>query len=168
RRESEGPGWGPRCRTLPPRSLANARDDKSDVPLHPLQLCALDRALAKEAREIRLLEAQQVAHRRGAVFVAGDERRMRLGGMRVPRTDLLADVASEDVAVERPIDRAAMLDRQVADASLRRDRSIRQDRIGRTGIDASRARAAAIGNGRRANVVRLRGQERPDEKVRAA
>ena len=101
------------------------------VPLHPCQLRPLDRALAEQRREVRLREPQQVRHRLGAVLVARDKGGVGGGGLAVPRADLLADVAAEGVAGEGKGGReeAAMFDRRVADAGLRRDRAVRKDRL---------------------------------------
>ena len=89
--------------------------------------------------------------------------------MLVPRTRFLTDVASEGVAFEMPGDaigeRAAMLDRRVADAILGYDRAIRKNRVGRTGVDATRAGAASIGDRRAADIVFERGQQCSDGNV---
>ena len=90
---------------------------------------------------------------------------MRLRRTRVPWTDFLADVASEGVAVEMMLDRAAMFDREIADAVLRRDSPIGKDGVGRTGIDASRACAATIRDRSGFDVIRQRREQRADEKV---
>src|SRR5439155_9796055 len=81
----------------------------------------------------------------------------------------LADVATERVAVEMQMlrQRAAMLDRRVADAAFRRNGAIREDLLGGTGIDAARACAAAIGDFAAADIVLERSEKRADEKVRA-
>src|ERR1035437_3256295 len=84
----------------------------------------------------------------------------------VPRTNLLADVASEDVPAH-PVamllrNRASQLDREVRNAAPRIQRplpfTIQYDRFRRTRVDASRARPAAV----RRWTARLQLQRRHD------
>src|SRR6266513_1228590 len=88
------------ARSIPRSSDGRFSFQRADVPLHPGELRAFDRAFCKQPREIRLPEPKKVADRRRAVVVASRERRMRFGRTFVPGTDFLADVAAERVARE--------------------------------------------------------------------
>src|SRR6185436_7344370 len=93
---------------------------------------------------------------------------MRLERIVIPGANLLADVASEDVALERHLRQwTAMLNRRVTDAVFRCDGSIRQDRVCRTRVETFRARAAAVSDFCRFDVILERGEQRADEKIRA-
>src|SRR5437764_11746926 len=98
------------------------RCQNGGIPLHPRELRAFDRAVSKQTREIGLCEAKEIADRRGAIFVTWQKRGMRVRGVLIPRTNFLADVASECVSFQSTNDvgrqRPAMLDRRVADAIL--------------------------------------------------
>ena len=68
----------------------------------------------------------------------------------IPGTDVLADVAAEQMAADRrPLrfrNRALQLDREIRDAARRIDLVFVDDRAGRTRVDAQRAGAALIGD----------------------
>ena len=95
--------------------------------------------------------------------------------MRAPGAHLGAHVAAEHPAL-RPLaqlvlDEAAVLDRRVAAAAARVDLAGRDDRVGGTGVDARRARAAgrdARGRGRglQVDVEDHLGQEEPGADAR--
>src|SRR5205823_11528146 len=67
---------------------------------------------------------------------------------RIPRTHFLADVAAVYVRADGGThclgDVAAQLDREIRDAAIRVEDARRDDRTGRTRLEAQRARAAAI------------------------
>ena len=92
----------------------------------PASLARFTALFRNSAREFGLLVAQQIGYWRGAVFVSRLEGGMRGGGVVVPGTDLLADVASEGDCrrAARSGSVAAVLDGCVADAALRGDRAI--------------------------------------------
>src|SRR5207302_9992644 len=81
--------------------------------------------------------------------------RLKVSGLRnrhlpVPGADILADVASEDMASDAVAQllifrkRAALLNREIRDALIRIELVRRNERVRGTSLDASRATAAAI------------------------
>ena len=77
--------------------------------------------------------------------------RSRGGSLAVPRANILADVAAEDVTAHARAEvlgnRPALLDREIRNALVGIELVGREDRIRRTSLDATRAGAAAIRSG---------------------
>ena len=66
----------------------------------PASLARLTALLRKSAEKSACVVAKEIGDRRGAVFVARREGRVRCGGLVIPGADFLADVAAEGVAGE--------------------------------------------------------------------
>src|SRR5262245_10568286 len=102
--------------------------------------------------------------RQGRVFQRGRE-------PLVPRTDVLADVASiYELAHQRTQlrrDGRAMLDGEVRDAARGVEHAWLDERVRRAGVQASRARAAAVGLERRVGFERDVDEEDAEKKERA-
>src|SRR5690606_36626581 len=99
------------------------------------------------SQEFAFLPREQFGQGRGIEIVARPEIRLVAATRElVPGTGQLAVVAAEDaVAHERPqvlVDRALVLDGEVADAAARIEHVWPEDRLRRTDVDAARAAAA--------------------------
>src|SRR5690606_18410572 len=114
---------------------------------------ATDRGALGPAQELVLLPGEQLGQGGPVQVVADPEVGLVVAARElVPGAGELAVVAAEDaVAHQRPqrlVDRALVLDGQVADAAARVEQVGRHDRAGRAHLDAARA-AAAVRGGRR-------------------
>src|SRR5258706_1187622 len=139
-----------RFQDRPPRPVARVAQGHREPPQEAAALGPLHRTAPEALPERGLVEAGQLLQRRGV------ESRTRLEGratlteaLAVPGTDVLADVAAEDVAAEplAPVfrDSALDLDGQVADAARGVEDVRRGECLGGARLEAGRAAAAHVG-----------------------
>src|SRR3954468_18942433 len=120
-----------------------------DVPSQSGRLRALHRAALQRRREFVVAARRQRSEIDAVPHRARLPRRVvgpRCDG--VPRTDFLADIAAVDARPDPGAvlgrDVATVLDRQVRNALGRVEDAGRDERVGRAGVEAERARAALI------------------------
>src|SRR5438093_440269 len=149
------------------RDAATVREDDRGITREPFAPRALERRAAKPLPELVVGHRHQRLRRR---WRRGRRRLARDGRVAIPGADFLTDVAAEEPLADRRVEllrnRAPVLDRQVGDAAARVERVRRVERRRRTGVEAGRARPAAV----RHRIVghEHRGREHdPDEVVGA-
>src|SRR5205823_14351245 len=127
------------------RDAAAVREDDRGSPREPFAPRALERRAAKPLPELVVGHRYQRLRRR---WRRGRRRFARDGRVAIPGADFLTDVAAEEPLADRRVEllrnRAAVLDRQVGDAAARVERVRRVERRRRTGVEAGRARPAAV------------------------
>src|SRR6266542_5739602 len=148
-------------------------------PWRPGRLRARDRGIAPEPGRLgarqgaapkphtQLLVGHLEYPLGSGVWPRREERRLARGRrFPVPRTDALADVAAElpwaELAFERRVDGAAMLDGEIGDAAPRVEHIGRHEGLGGAGVETGATATAAIDQGV-VEIERGRGQEGADE-----
>src|SRR5450432_1603552 len=137
------------------RSVVDVPEHHGGVALEPPKLRALHRRVLEGAPELLLRHTEQLPRERARVLpryrLPRRERRLfqLLTEPNVPRTHILADVATVDQLPDRLVklrrDLALRLDREIRDAPRRIEHARLDDGRCGTGIDAPRARAAVVG-----------------------